>query len=261
MFKTTSEQLAYIQANFAEVTDRRIGERHWDLECPHCKVVRGFDVITLNYSERRYRNKSGEEPKLPYVCLLQCPVCHSLLHWIVYVMRIESEVEADEDAPNRYFRVASLPAIGSEEIEELPTDPPELRMAYSQAIRAMDANAPIAAAAMFRRALQVITRKILGAPPGNLAGELRQVVGKHYNGVTIRSDFSDVGYVIKEAGNQGAHPDQDPDLLDFSEQDARDLQGIFLQMAGELFVVPAATKKAREEFMQRRKIAPQKGRS
>lgn len=254
MFKSTAEQIAYIQANFAKVTDKRFGERHWDIECAHCKVVRGFDVITQNFVQQRFRGKEGQEPILPYVYLLRCPVCGGMLHWIIY--RITEDQDDVEDPPPEYYRVISLPATGSQEIEELPADPPELRAAYSQAIRAMDANAPIAAAAMFRRALQVITRNILGATPGNLAGELRQVVGRQHNGTTVRSDFSDVAYIIKEAGNQGAHPDEDPDLLDFTEQDARDLQSIFLQMAGELFVVPAATKKAREDFMQRRKISP-----
>jgi hypothetical protein len=34
-----------------------------------------------------------------------------------------------------------LPSEGLEDIDELPTDPPSLRTAYRQAIRAMDANA------------------------------------------------------------------------------------------------------------------------
>jgi Domain of unknown function (DUF4145) len=93
----------------------------------------------------------------------------------------------------------------------------------------MDANALIAAAAMFRRALQVITRYLIGARPGNLANELNEVVGRPYNGVTITQNFADVGYIVKEAGNQGAHPDRDPDLLDFTAQDAEDLQRIFME--------------------------------
>jgi hypothetical protein len=42
----------------------------------------------------------------------------------------------------------------------------------------MDANAQLAAAAMFRRALQIITRGLLKARPGNLASELNEIVGK-----------------------------------------------------------------------------------
>jgi hypothetical protein len=118
----------------------------------------------------------------------------------------------------------------------------------------MDANAHLAAAAMFRRALQVITRDLLRATPGNLANELNEVVGKTYNGGVVTKKFADVGYIIKEAGNQGAHPDKDPDLLEFTSQDAQDLQDIFMDLVSELFIVPAAKEKALVEFLARRKI-------
>ena len=108
---------------------------------------------------------------------------------------------------------------------------------------------------MFRRAVHVITRDLLGAKPGNLANELHEVIGKTYNGVTITANFAEVGYIVKEAGNQGAHPDRDPDLLDFTSQDAQDLQTIFMELVSELFIVPAATKKAKDDFLARRKIA------
>lgn len=150
--------------------------------------------------------------------------------------------------------MTSLPSEGLEDIKELPEKPPALRTAYRQAIRAKDANANLAAAAMFRRALQVITRNLLGAKPGNLANELNEVVGKNYNGVVITKNFAEVGYIIKEAGNQGAHPDKDPDLLDFTPEDAEDLQGIFMEIVSELFIVPAAMQKAKAEFLARRKI-------
>ena len=120
----------------------------------------------------------------------------------------------------------------------------------------MDANAHIAAAAMFRRAVQVITRQMLGAPPGNLAVELEWTAGKTFNGTTITSDFSENAYIVKEAGNQGAHPDADPDLLDFEQEDAENLQQIFMELVAELFIIPEAKRKAKENFLKRRKISP-----
>jgi hypothetical protein len=107
---------------------------------------------------------------------------------------------------------------------------------------------------MFRRALQVITRDLLGVKPGNLAAELRQVVGRNYNGITVTNTFAQVGYIIKEAGNQGAHPDEDPDLLEFTQQDAEDLQNIFMELVSDLFIVPEAIQKAKTDFLARRKI-------
>jgi hypothetical protein len=66
----------------------------------------------------------------------------------------------------------------------------------------MDANAHLAAAAMFRRAVQVITRDILGAKPSTLANELEQVVGKNHNGVAVTTNFADNGYIVKEAATR-----------------------------------------------------------
>jgi hypothetical protein len=74
--------------------------------------------------------------------------------------------------------------------------------------------------------------------------------------VPIRKNFADVGYILKEAGNQAAHPDKDPDLLDFTLEDAQDLQGIFMELVSELFIVPIAMQKAKAEFLARRKIEP-----
>ena len=87
--------------------------------------------------------------------------------------------------------------------------------------------------------MQIITRDLLKAKPGILANELKEVVGKTYNGGVVTANFADVGYIIKEAGNQGAHPDKDPDLLDFAPQDAEDLQRNFMELLSELFVIPA----------------------
>ena len=258
MFAENDDLKRYIVENYPEVTDARIDDDHWDLFCSFCKITRGFQVIKRQLSgvwSRHYHPPDSphnfqQDFDAPITYLFKCPVCRAFKQWIVY------QVYLNEDAPRegRYFRVTSVPGEGLEDIAELPPDPPSLRTAYREAIRAKDANAHLAAAAMFRRALQVITRELLGAKPGNLANELKEVVGTTYNGVVITQTFADVAYIIKEAGNQGAHPDKDPDLLEFTPQDAEDLQDIFMELVTELFIVPAAKEKARADFLVRRKI-------
>jgi hypothetical protein len=259
MFKKPADLVSFVRKSYPEVTDQRIDESHWDLQCPVCKIVRGFQVIRKEVAGRWTQqygggNRFAEDFTAPKTYYFQCPVCQTFKVWIVYEPDLK---RADGTYEKHYFRVTSIPGEGLEDIEELPAKPPELRTAYRQAIRAMDANAHIAAAAMFRRALQVITRNILGCRPGNLANELREAVGKTYDGVTVKANFADVGYIIKEAGNQGAHPDKDPDLLDFTPQDAQDLQKIFMELVSDLFVVPEATRKAKADFLARRKISTQ----
>jgi hypothetical protein len=255
VFTEARQLITYVAETYPEVTDARIDEHHWDLECPICKVTRGFQLTkqSLSVEEDRSYGQFARDFEAPVTYLFRCPVCKTFKQWIVYEFHLQ-----DEALQWHWyrFRVTSVPSEGLEEISELPNEPSSLRTAYKQAIRAMDANANIAAAAMFRRALQVITRDLLGARPGNLANELNDVVGKTFNGGTITSNFARIGYVIKEAGNQGAHPDQDPDLLDFTPEDAQDLQQIFMELVSDLFIVPAAKEKAKQEFMARRKITP-----
>lgn len=258
MFNDETEQIKYIIENYPEITDSRIDSEHWDIFCTRCKIVLGFQVISTDTVERgsSYSSTYGIKKLSPYSIFFRCPICNAYKQWIVYNVQ-ELEQAGDKKIwVDRIYRIGSIPGEGSEEIDEIPTDPPSLRTSYIQAIRAMDANAHIAAAAMFRRALQVITREILGATPGNLANELEEVVGKEFNGETITRDFREIGYIIKEAGNQGAHPDKDPDLLNFSSQDAQDLQKVFMEIVSDLFIIPKAKKKAREDFLKRRKIEP-----
>lgn len=267
MFKSSEELKHYVIANYPEVTDHRIDDNYWDLQCTHCKITRGFQVFKRQLSGNKAIVYSGNpiNPHVetfnidfdaPVTYLFRCPVCKAFKQWIVY------EIDRPDTSGKKRrhcFRVTSVPSEGLEDIAELPAEPPALRTAYRQAIRAMDANAHLAAAAMFRRAVQIITRDLLGATPGNLANELKHIVGQHYNGATITTNFAKNAYIIKEAGNQGAHPDRDPDLIDFSPQDAQDLQDIFMQLVAELFVIPTATKKAKEDFLARRKISPNAG--
>lgn len=257
MFATQEEQPKYIKENYPEVTDSRLDDDHWDLHCANCNVVRGFQVIHRGYitQQGRYASAFSIDYDSPRVTYFQCPVCHTYKLWVLF-RTVSNEVDENgkEQYVERLYRITSIPSEGIEDIKELPEEPKALRIAYKQAIRAMDANAHIAAAAMFRRALQIITRNILGAASSSLANELNSLVGKEFNGVQLTNNFATNGYIIKELGNQGAHPDKDPDLLDFTQQDAEDLQGIFMELVGELFIAPEAMKKAKQEFMQRRKI-------
>ena len=261
MFETQEDLWEYIAKNYIEVTDNRIDDNHWDLECTKCKVTRGFQVIRRDVAGQYNKiygttdSRFEQDFQAPITYTFRCPVCKSF-EALDRLPEIQIVDIGENNRKSHYYRLTSLPAEGLEDIGELPNKPESLRIAYRQAIRAMDANAPLAAAAMFRRAVQVITRELLGAKPGNLAKELEVIVGKAYNGATVTKNFADVAYIVKEVGNQGAHPDRDPDLLDFTPQDASDLQQVFMELVSELFVIPAAIERAKADFLARRKIVP-----
>ncbi|GAI83570.1 unnamed protein product, partial [marine sediment metagenome] len=120
----------------------------------------------------------------PYFVIFRCPECNAERRWLVC------------DIDGQKYRLLSIPGEGDWDIPELPIDPPSLRKAYAEAMRCLNANAPMAAAAMLRRAVQVITRDILGAPTGNLGNELKWLKGKQNTlGIVLSQDFHDNAYI------------------------------------------------------------------
>lgn len=260
----TSELLDnYIFENYLDVTDQFDDEEHLTGFCSKCKKTVGFQIIERHVSQKRTGYGYDNDFDPPYSIYFRCPLCKLFKVWIVFKRRLKEERVVEGETKiygvDHIFRVTSLPSDGLQEIPELPKDPASLKKAYMEAIRSMDANCYLASAAMFRRALQIITRDILGAKPDTLANEIKSLIGvKNKLGITLTNDFSSNGYIIKECGNQGAHPDKDPDLLDFTSEDAHDLYNIFIEIVSDLFVAPVAAKKAREDLLARRKISTQK---
>lgn len=247
MFKSNIDLTKYIRENFLDITSSRINDDHWDLMCSKCNIVRGFQVTRRGYTSSSTNYYGPIDQAGARSVFLKCPVCE--MYKILIVFKISG------GKSERWFQVAEMPSSGMEGVEDLPETPKSLRIAYRQAVNAMGANAYIAAAVMYRRALQIITRDIGKAKPGMLGAELSELVGKKINGVMFTQDFSSIGYIVKEAGNQGAHPDKDEELLDFTSQDAKDLHSIFTTMVAELFVAPRAAEEAKKRFLKNRKIA------
>jgi Domain of unknown function (DUF4145) len=241
---TNDEFEDYIAETFPEVSTAFISQKRIVDYCPHCNTSLALEIYSMAFVEVKDRlGNSRRVLHLPYFVMFHCPECKAERRWLLY------------DISGRKYRLLSIPGEGDWDIPELPIDPPSLRKAYAEAMRCLNSNAPMAAAAMLRRAVQVITRDILGAPPSQLGNELKWLSGRENKlGVVLSQDFHDNAYILKETGNQAAHPDADPDLLEFTEEDSRHLHNIFLEMIAELFVVPDAKRKARDGILKRRKI-------
>ncbi|MFA6097413.1 MAG: DUF4145 domain-containing protein [Candidatus Paceibacterota bacterium] len=254
----------YILEHYTDVSNDFDDNDHLTGFCGQCKKTVGFQIIErqvamCNARHTPYRSTYTSDFIPPYSIYFRCPSCKLFKIWIVFERRMNEEKligdEKEIRSVRHIFRVTSLPNEGTQDIPELPENPVSLRKAYIEAIRCMDANCFLASAAMFRRALQIITRDILGAKPANLANEIKSLIGtKNKLGITLTNDFSENSYIIKECGNQGAHPDVDPDLLDFAPEDSRNLYNIFLEIVSDLFVAPVAAKKAKEDLLSKRKL-------
>lgn len=248
MFESAAQEKKYIRENFIDISSSHIDDNHWDLFCIKCNIVRGFQVTRRGYTTTGTSYHNDHDLEGAKSIFLKCPVCGT------YKILIVFQLHKGEGKYN-WYQALEMPSTGMEGVEDLPENPKALRIAYRQAVKSMNAGAYIAAAVMYRRALQVLTRDIGKAKPGKLGEELEELVGKKINGVTFTQDFSDVGYIIKEAGNQGAHPDNDPDLLDFTQEDAKDLHRIFTSLVAEIFVAPKAAEEAKNRYIQSRKIS------
>jgi hypothetical protein len=264
MLLTTKEFEEYVASHYPDVTDKILDQDHIAGHCPECDRGMGLQVLGVQTAISQSMYGGMADYTMPYITMLRCPVCKRQTIWILYrITRYNTNPLDPKSAftpQASIYRIAAIPSEGKHDIPELPEKPEALRSAYAEAIRCLGNNCPMAAAAMFRRALQIITRDILGAKVGTLASELDSLVGKPNKlGIALSKSFSKNGYIIREVGNQAAHPDSDTDLLAFTHDDAQNLYEIFLEVVAELFIAPAAAAQATKTLMERRKLTQSPG--
>jgi hypothetical protein len=63
-------------------------------------------------------------------------------------------------------------------------------------------------------------------------------------------------YADYDPSQENQEPRADADLLDFDQKDDENLQDIFMELVAELFEIPEAKRKAKEDFLKSRKIVP-----
>lgn len=221
--------------------------------CPKCGVRVGLQIEAKNVGATQIQinrtvYKQGPNWDLPFNFVAKCPDCES--YKIIFLYRIPI---SEKDF--KYYKLFTIPDNDIYSIPELPPEYPSLVSTYEEAVKCMQVRSFKAAATMFRRALQIIVRDILGADNWKLADSLKKLKNQPNKlGVVLSEDFHNYSYIIKETGNQGAHPDNDIDLIEFTEEDATDLMNIFLEVVNELFIKPTLLKQAAENLQRKRKI-------
>ena len=85
MFRNKEELARYIFETFPEVTDSRVDDDQWDLECSECKVTRGFQVVQhYTCGSRTEYERFSPDSSAPTTYVFRCPVCHAFKQWIIY---------------------------------------------------------------------------------------------------------------------------------------------------------------------------------
>ena len=108
VFRQREDLLRFVTQNCPEVTDSRIDESHWNLECGECKMTRSFQLTARFLS--CVTDGCGNfcrDSAAPITYEFRCPACTALKQWILYEVFLPDK---DGKSKTHYFRVASVPS-------------------------------------------------------------------------------------------------------------------------------------------------------
>jgi hypothetical protein len=162
------------------------------MKCPHCLVT---------FSAFWQESSIGEDAEYhAYLRKASCPECHRLL--LVLKRQRWSPVTGGGAVVTDEQETIVWPRVASR--EPLPREvPPSFASDYQEASLVL-ADSPKASAALSRRCLQLLLRdpKAAGVTPGDLAGEIQQVLDAR----SLPPHLANAVDAIRAIGNFAAHP-------------------------------------------------------
>jgi hypothetical protein len=221
-------------------------------KCDFCQKD-AYLKIGSRWHDSPYR--SGNLPSF-VTFFIQCPSCGRQSFLICVVLaRLESNDNGSKYVYDHY-KIYNLPTQESQfETKDIPEEHNLLKKTVLEAKYTLQNGQFMSATIMFRRALQILAKNILGAKGGSLYKQLEWLKNNENDlKVNLTEIFHDNSKLIRQVGNQGAHPDDDEELQEFSEKDADAVHDLFLILVNEVFVLPAKIKSMKEELSQRRKL-------
>ncbi|THD66443.1 DUF4145 domain-containing protein [Robertkochia marina] len=213
--------------------------------------------VFLKLYGKRYHNPYSSAFPLFEIFHLECPSCRrkSFIHAIAIYTTIEDENEDERDIVQHY-RLFNLPEKEYQnELKDIPEEYELLRNCAREAMFCMAHSKYTSATIMFRRAIQIMAANILGAPKGTLARQLNWLKSNENRlKIDLTEVFHENSHIIKEIGNQGAHPEDEISLQDFTKEEMDLLHDLFQSTISEVFIKPALLKSIQDELKQRRRI-------
>jgi len=254
----------YIRRNFPLLGESTASEINSELTdtCDSCHKEAFLKIHSEWYQRAFY-----SEDKLPrfITFFIECPQCRRTS--FIKTIQLEltkTTIVKDEDGNDeeeyekvyQFYKLFRLPTI--EETfanQDIPEQYTSLKNTVSEASFCLSHSRHIAAAILFRRALQILTKEILGAQGKTLHLQLEWLkTNKNLLGVELVEVFHDNAKILKDIGNQGAHPDDDITLHNFTQDDANGLHDLFISIIYEIFVKPAKLQALQEELKKSRKL-------
>ena len=270
------EFISYIQSNYQKIYET---EKWTDFNsemdgfCQNCRRDVYFKIRSKIYHEMYYYNRDNELPSM-VTYFIECPKCHRQRFVQLLLIKVcqtfnkegiivETVEENDNDdegfTSKTHYELYELYTLPTKEdsfaIKDIPDKYLILKQSVAEAMFGMTHGKFISSAIMFRRALQIITKDILGAKGKTLYNQLEWLKGNdNLLKIDLTALFHDNSKLIKDVGNQGAHPDDDITLQNFTEEDVNGLHDLFLVIINEIFIKPEKLKAIQAELISNRKL-------
>jgi DNA-directed RNA polymerase subunit RPC12/RpoP len=251
-------QLLYSGTEFPDYEQEEI-----DGTCDSC----GKEVFLKVRATYFNNNTYGTIGSPGFFCLLfECPRCKRKRFvqtaWVLYKEQVQSKSSPDDseeyDIEEKYevYKLYSLPTQRDSYIyKDIPNTYNTLITTISEALFGMDHGKFVSSAIMFRRGIQIIAKDILGAKGKTLHSQLEWLKTNSNNlGIDLSELFHDNTKLIKDVGNQGAHPDDDLTLHNFTKDELDGLHDLFVIIVNEIFVKPEKLRQLKEDLKKSRKL-------
>lgn len=229
-----------------------------DGRCDACQRDAYLKIYSSSFNTPHFSQNESTRFTIFYI---QCPSCHRKS--FIHTVRLRCKLKDDENRETEewgyeYFQLYRLPTLDENfsnkdipDIAEYST----LKQTVSEASFCLTNGKYVSSAIMFRRAIQIIAKQVLGAQGKSLYNQLEWLKGNvNLLKIDLTEVFHDNMQLIKDIGNQGAHPDDDIELHAFSKSDADGLHDLFIHLIQVIFVIPAKLKALQEELKSTRKI-------
>lgn len=252
----------YIRQNYECIIELNGPEISTEMSgtCDVCQRDAFLKIHSKTYQQAYYR-----ENGLPrfVTFLIECPQCRrkSFLKTVQFLTykptgKKDEDGEDENDVTYQHFKLFRLPTIEESFVnKDIPEEYISLKDTVSEASFCLSHSRNISAAILFRRAIQVLAKEILGATGKTLHLQLEWLkTNKNKLNIDLVEIFHDNAKIIKDIGNQGAHPDDDITLHNFTKEDAEGLHDLFLSIIHEIFVKPTKLKAIQDELKLNRKL-------
>lgn len=244
----------YVRANYKLIltNDSSSISEDYSGHCDNCHR----DVylrIGSRWNSQAYRNDSF--PSF-VTFFIKCPKCNkqSFIHSVVFSRAVTESGNTTYEYD--HFKIFELPTQNIQfETKDIPAEYGLLIKTVSEAKFNLLSSKFMSATMMFRRALQILAKQILGAKGRTLNDQLKWLQeNENTLKINLSELFHDNSKLIRQVGNQSAHPEEDEDLNEFTEKDANILHDLFLVLINEVFVIPEKMKAMKKELAERRKL-------